>query len=277
MPGDFTLDRQENLMSNEIIETMLQRKSIRKYTDEIPSDEVIQTIVRAGQQAPFAAQLCSLLLTRREGNPFGAPLLFTICVDLHRMELIMEKRHWHTVTNDLSVLFFGIQDASLMAENMVIAAESLGMGSCFLGAAPYNADKIATRYKLPSRVFPVVQLAMGYPAENPPPRPRYPIAFSLFEDEYPEFSSEQVEQAMKQMDDGYLAQDYYRKGKIKIRLEAGREETFNYDTYSWTEHISRKWGQWYASPQELLDQLSQRGFKVVLPDEEGSAQSKQLE
>jgi FMN reductase (NADPH) len=264
-------------MSNEIIETMLQRKSIRKYTAEIPSDEVIQTIVRAGQQAPFAAQLCSLLLTRRKGNPFGAPLLFTICVDLHRMELIMEKRHWHTVTNDLSVLFFGIQDASLMAENMVIAAESLGMGSCFLGAAPYIADKIATRYKLPSRVFPVVQLAMGYPAENPPPRPRYPTTFSLFEDEYPEFSSEQIEQAMKQMDDGYLAQDYYRKGKIKIRREAGREETFNYDTYSWTEHISRKWGQWYASPQELLDQLVKRGFKVVLPAEKESEQSKQLE
>ena len=262
-------------MSNEIIDTMLQRKSIRKYTAEIPSDEVIQTIVRAGQQAPFAAQLCSLLLTRRKSNPFGAPLLFTICVDLHRMELIMEKRHWHTVTNDLSVLFFGIQDASLMAENMVIAAESLGMGSCFLGAAPYIADKIAVEYKLPSRVFPVVQLAIGYPAENPPPRPRYPITFTLFEDEYPEFSPEQIEQAMKQMDDGYLAQDYYRKGKIKIRLEVGREETFNYDNYSWTEHISRKWGQWYASPQELLDQLAKRGFTIVLPAEDESEQAKQ--
>jgi nitroreductase len=244
---------------------MLNRKSIRKYTKKIPSDEVILTIVRAGQQAPFASQLCSVLLTRKKGVPFGAPLLFTICVDLHRMELIMSKRGWQTVTNDLSMLFFGIQDASLMAENMVNAAESFGMGSCFLGVAPYIADKIARKYKLPPRVFPLVQLVMGYPAEDPPTRPRYPVNFSLFEDEYPKLSDTDVEQAMKQMDEGYLSQEYYRKGKIMIRLESGQKETFTYDNYSWTEHISRKWGQWYESPEELLEQLSKRGFNVVLP------------
>ncbi|MFZ2095230.1 MAG: nitroreductase family protein [Anaerolineales bacterium] len=256
------------MSTNPIIECMLNRKSIRKYTGEMPPEEVIRAVVRAGQQAPFASQLCSVLLTREKGVPFGAPLLFTICVDLHRMELIMSKRGWKKVTNDLSILVFGIQDASLMAENMVITAESFGMGSCFLGAAPYIADKIARKYKLPPRVFPLVQLVMGYPAENPPPRPRYPISFTLFEDTYPEFSEADIEQAMKQMDEGYLAQDYYRKGKIKIRLEAGREETFTYDNYSWTEHISRKWGQWYASPSEILGQLAQRGFLVTLSDED---------
>jgi nitroreductase len=257
-------------MINPVIESMLNRKSIRKYTAEMPTDEVIYTVVRAGQQAPFASQLCSLLLTRKKRLPFGAPLLFTICVDLHRMELIMERRGWQVVTNDLSMLFFGIQDASLMAENMVNAAESLGMGSCFLGAAPYMADKIARKYNLPLRVFPIVQLVMGYPAENPPARPRYPLSFALFEDEYPTFGEAEVEEAMRQMDEGYLAQDYYRKGKAKIRLERGREETYTYDNYSWTEHISRKWGQWYESPAELLGQLSRRGFKVSLPIEDGS-------
>ena len=253
-------------MNNDIIESMLNRKSIRKYTEEMPSEETIQTVVRAGQQAPFAAQLCSLLLTRGKGVPWGAPLMFTICVDLHRMEVIMAKRNWKMVTNDLSMLFFGIQDASLMAENMVNAAESLGMGSCFLGAAPYIADKIAKKYKLPQRVFPLVQLVMGYPAENPPTRPRYPINFSLFEDRYPDFSDEMIEAAMKQMDEGYLAQEYYRKGKIKIRLEGARPETYTFDNYSWTEHISRKWGQWYESPDELLTQLEKRGFTINLPE-----------
>jgi nitroreductase len=250
------------MKSNPIIESMMNRKSIRKYTSELPSDELIQAVVRAGQQAPFASQFCSVLLTRKPKIPFGAPLLFTICVDMHRMELIMAKRGWQKVTNDLSMLFFGLQDASLMAENMVIAAESFGMGSCFLGAAPYIADKIARKYKLPPRVFPMVQLVMGYPAEDPPPRPRYPLSFSLFEDEYPKLSDTDIEQAMKQMDEGYLAQGYYRKGKIMIRLEGDREETFTYEDYSWTEHISRKWGQWYESPGELLKQLAERSFNV---------------
>jgi hypothetical protein len=186
------------------------------------------------------------------------------------MEAVMAKRGWKIVTNDLSLLFFGIQDASLVAENMVIAAESFGMGSCFLGAAPYMAEKIAKKYKLPPRVFPLVQLVMGYPAENPPPRPRYPTSFSLFEDKYPEFTDEQIDTAMQQMDEGYLAQSYYRKGKIKIRLERDRQETFTYDDYSWTEHISRKWGQWYKSPEELLNQLAERGFIIKQADEASS-------
>jgi nitroreductase len=254
------------MLTDATIETLLNRKSIRKYTDQVPTDEVIEAVVRAGQQAPFASQLGSLILARKKDNPFRAPLLFTILVDLHRMELVMARRGWQKVTNDLSMLFFGIQDASLMAENMVIAAEAFGMGSCFLGAAPYRADKIAEKYNLPPRVFPIVQLVMGYPAENPPPRPRYPVSFSLFEDRYPELSEPEIESAMDQMDEGYLAQDYYRQGKIKIRLDGGRQETYTYDTYSWTEHISRKWGQWYRSPAELLKQLALRGFDIHLDE-----------
>jgi nitroreductase len=183
------------------------------------------------------------------------------------MELVMRRRGWQKVTNDLSMLFFGIQDATLMAENMVMAAESFGMGSCFLGAAPYIADKIAAEYHLPLRVFPIVQLVMGYPAESPPPRPRYPLSFALFEDRYPDLSEADIEQAMQVMDEGYLAQDYYSKGRIKIRLDGDRAETYTYENYSWTEHISRKWGQWYKSPAELLRQLRLRGFDVSLAEE----------
>jgi nitroreductase len=145
---------------------------------------------------------------------------------------------------------------------MVIAAESLGLGSCFLGATPHMADKIAKQYKLPKRVFPLVQLVMGYPAENPPPRPRYPMEFTLFEDTYTELTDEMIEQAMKQMDEGYLAQDYYRRGKYMITLEGERQETFTFENYGWTEHQSRKWGQWHASSEDLLEQLSKRGFDI---------------
>jgi FMN reductase (NADPH) len=248
-------------MSNTVIETMLNHRSVRKFTKDKPSDEIIETIVRAGQQAPFASQLYSVLLTRKKA-PFGAPLWFTICVDLYRLERFMKLRGWEVKTNDLSLLFFGIQDAAYMAENMVIAGESLGLFSCFLGAAPYIADKIARDFKLPPRVFPLVQLVMGYPAEEFPPRPRWPLSFTLFEDRYPELTDQQVEQAMQVMDEGYLAQGYYSKQRAKLRLENGKKETYTYDNYSWTEHISRKWGQWYESPQELLDQLEKRGFKL---------------
>jgi len=252
------------LKNNPVIETMLNHRSIRKYTDESPSNEIVELIVRAGQQAPFASQYYSVLLSRdKERNPWKAPLLFTICVDSHKFELIMRRRNWKLVTNDLTLMLFGIQDAALMAENIVVAGRSLGLGSCFLGAAPFRAEKIAERYNLPKRVFPLVQLVMGDPAEDPPPRPRYPIGFTLFEDSYPELGEDQVLKAMQQMDDGYLAQDYYRKGNFKIPLTGDRKETFTFDDYGWTEHISRKWGQWHRDPKDLLEQFEKRGFYLT--------------
>jgi nitroreductase len=251
------------MTENPTIKTLLERKSIRKYKDNMPSEEIVQTIVRAGQQAPFAYQLCSLLLSRnREKNMNRAPLLFTICVDSHRMELVMARRGWKMATNDLSLLLYGIQDAAYAAQNMVIAAESLGMGSCFLGGAPYHAKQIAEEYQLPKRVFPIVQLSMGYPAEDPPPRPRYPLEFTLFEDRYPDLSPELVEQAMAQMDDGYLAQEYYRRANYMIPLGGDREETFDFSSYSWTEHISRKAGLWFDSPKAIVEQFETCGFDV---------------
>lgn len=252
------------MIHNPVIDSMLNRKSIRTYTAEQPSDEVIETIVRAGQQAPFAYQLGDLLLSRdAKKNPFHAPLLFTVCVDLHRFELIMARRGWKRGANDLSLMVLGIQDAALLAENMVIAAESLGLGSCFLGAAPYYAAETIQQYKLPPRVFPLVGLAMGYPAEDPPVRPRYPLEFALFEDEYPPLDDAAITQAMQVMDEGYLAQDYYRKANYIIPLKGDRPETYTFENYSWTEHISRKIGLWQKSSRSILAAFRKCGF--ILP------------
>lgn len=251
------------MRTNPVIETLLNRKSIRTYEPDMPADEVIETVVRAGQQAPFASQLGSLLLSRkREENPFQAPLFFIVCVDSHRWELIMAERDWEMQCDDLLLLLLGLQDAALMAQNMVIAAESLGMGSCFLGGIPFHSKKIIENHKLPPRVFPMVGLTMGYPAENPPPRPRYPMEFVLFEEEYPEFTPELVRRSMDVMDEGYRAQDYYQNLKAMIPLQGDREETFTYETYGWTEHICRKWGQ-QLFPKTLLKHIRRCGFEIA--------------
>jgi FMN reductase (NADPH) len=251
------------MIDNPTIRYMLERKSVRKYKKDQPSEEVIETVVRAGQQAPFASQLYSVLLTRKKKAPFGAPLWFIICVDLYKLERFMKIRGWDVVTNDVNMLLMGMQDAAYVAENMVIAAESLGMGSCYLGIMPRRTTQIVKQFKLPKRVLPLVDLVMGYPAEEFPPRPRYPLAYTLFEDEYPELSDEQVKEAMQVMDDGYIAQGYYSSQKIKIPIEnKERLDTFTFDDYSWTEHISRKWGQWFESPNQMLAELKKQGFDL---------------
>jgi FMN reductase (NADPH) len=239
---------------------MLKRKSIRYYKEETPSDEVVETIVRAGQHAPFASQLYSVILTRKpEKNPFRAPLLFTICVDAHKLALMMNKLHWSIVTNDLALLMFGIQDGAYLAGNMIIAAESLGLGTCLIGNTPLHAAQIAQSYRLPKRVFPFLEIAMGYPNEIPFPRPRYPLDFVLFEDEYPELDDEQLQEAMAQMDEGFLMQHYYSTNTMKIPVEGDREELAQ---YGWCEHIARMWGQWHRSPDRMLEQMQKCGFSI---------------
>ncbi len=255
------------MKKNEVIETMLDHKSIRDYKEEVPSQEEIETIVRAAQQAPFVSQLYSVILTKnRDDHPFDAPLLFTICIDFHKFELIMEKRGWEPVSNDLSIFLFGVQDACYMAQNMVTAGESLSIGSCFLGAAPYKAGRLKEKYDLPEKVFPIVQLAMGYPDEETSTRPRYPMEYVLFEGEYPELTDEMIEDAMDKMDEGYLEQDYYRKLDAKIGLKGDEKDEYTYDDYSWTEHISRKWGQWHESIEEPLEELEKCGFDLLIED-----------
>lgn len=243
----------------------MNRKSVRKYTDRKLSKDELEVIVRAGQQAPFASQLYSVLYSTEGPIAFHAPIWFVICVDTYKLERFMKLRGWHIVTNDLTLLLLGMQDAAYMAQNMVMAAESLGIGSCFLGAVSSSASRIRTlaeTFELPNRVLPMVELVMGYPDEDFPTRPRYPLAFTLFENKYPDLSDEEVKTAMKVMDDGYLEQEYYRKQNARIKVEDGRKDDYTFDNYSWTEHISRKWGQWAKSPNELLDTLKERGFSL---------------
>ena len=93
------------MQMNPVIEAMLRRKSIWMFTDEKRTREVIRAVVRAGQHAPSAAQLGSILLKRDHGaNPSGAPLLFTVCVDVRRMERVMKAWQWRRVMCDPSTL-----------------------------------------------------------------------------------------------------------------------------------------------------------------------------
>lgn len=251
-------------MTNQIVELLLQHRSIRKYQDkEVPVD-IIETIVRAGQQAAFAYQAYSVLLSRnKKKHPFGAPLYFIPCVDLHKIELIMKKREWKFRMCDISALLLSLQDAAYMAQNLVIAAESYELGTCYIGSVPYHADKVAERFDLPEKIFPLVGITVGYPAENPPTRPRYPMKFTLFENNYPKIEDKEISKAMDVMDEGYLAQDYYKNAGYMIKLTEKDEETFDFKTYSWTEHISRKLGQWEQNSKTLFEQFRKRGFDLT--------------
>ncbi|MBN2727319.1 nitroreductase family protein [Candidatus Mcinerneyibacteriota bacterium] len=248
-------------MRNETVNLMLNRKSIRSFTERQPSEVEVEVLLEAARQAPFAYQAYSILLRRdRSKNPFHAPLTFIFCADLYKIERMMEIRGWKRSMNDIFTLLLAFQDAAYAAQNMVIAAESLKMGSCYIGGAPLAAPSLRKEFDLPPLVFPLVGLAVGYPGENPPVRPRFPRSFTVIEGKYPRWSEEEVSAAMEVMDQGYLDQDYYRQAGFMIPLKEGMEEKYSFDNYSWTEHISRKLGLWESSPERIEKLFRENGF-----------------
>lgn len=243
---------------------------MRQFLDKSITDEVLEKILKAGFQAPFAAQLCSIIYTRdaekiAELQQLGAypttQVLMLFLIDLHRLEKIMAKRGQTYDADDAFTLWLGVQDASLVAENVILAAEALGLGSVFLGAIPHFAEPLAEMFNIPERVFPMVGLCLGYPdpAEHTEVRPRFPLKFSAYKDVYHDHSEEDIQACMKVMNEGYLAQNYYIERNAKIPLQKGKDN-IDYDTYSWCEHISRKFCQGGWAKYPLLATLRKQGF-----------------
>lgn len=258
-------------VKNDIFEVINERRSVRRFLDRPITDEVLTKLLQAGSRAAFAAQLCSVIYTRdkQKINQLGigayssAPVLLIFFVDLCRMEKIIEARGHSYDYDDMMTLWLGIQDVSLFAQNLTLAAEAMGLGSVFLGVAPSRADRIAEAFDVPKRVFPVVGMSLGYPdtSEDAEVRPRFPIEMTAFEDRYRNHTVQDIRACMKQMDEGYLAQGYYITRNAKIPLLT-KEDTIDYHRYSWSEHISRKMcqGRWTEHPLSKI--LEEHGFHI---------------
>lgn len=260
------------MIQNEVINVLMSRRSIRRYQDRPVTEEQVYTIVRAGQRAPAAGEFCSVVWIRSEEKrkelesllpsfPIckKVPIALVICVDFNKIEKVVQLGG-RQIRHDKLLLFRGaIIDAALVAENMVIAAESLGLGSVFQGGVARVMDDLAPLLKLPAGVFPVVGLCIGYPAEDPPLRVRVPFEYFVFEDEYRELDEEDIDKLVEHMDRGRLKERYHAKyGQIPTQDDLSMIK----QRYGWAEHYSRKWGTRVQSDWEegyFLECLHRRG------------------
>ena len=134
---------------NEVIRTIRNHASIRQFEDRDVSDELIHEIALAGQQAAFTGQMYTCIYTRdaekrqRLSKLFGplparGPVFMLYCVDYRKLEKFIASKGRENKANDLMMLFLGVQDVAYFAQNMVLAAESLGLGAVMLGAEPFR-------------------------------------------------------------------------------------------------------------------------------------------
>ncbi|MHA2109229.1 MAG: nitroreductase family protein [Candidatus Hodarchaeales archaeon] len=259
------------MQSQDIFKIINNRRSIRKFTEKPISKEVLKKILVAGQRAPFAFQGWSVVYTRKPEKmklkigvyPTTKVLMFFL-LDLNIVEKIINQRGYDYDAEDANTMWLAIQDATLASENVILAAEAMGLGSVLLGATPKRYEEIREVFNLPTRVFPIVGLCLGYPDPEAlmEVRPRYPLKYMAFEDEYKDPSEDEIKECMKAMDEGYITQGYYIKNKAKIPLdEKFGEDKYGYDKYSWSEHICRKLIHGIRGPL-IIEQLKKAGFKL---------------
>ena len=154
-----------------LLDLILSRRSIRRYENKDIPEEVLQQILETGRQAPSAANrqpirfvivndrdtlknLCDNLITRFVKY---APVAIVGCADIKSL-----------LTGNWAVV-----DATIAMQNMVIAAWTLGIGSCWIGAC--NEKKVKELLKIPDEWKVVALLTFGYPAEQPKQRKKKPF------------------------------------------------------------------------------------------------------
>jgi len=196
---------------NPVIETLLKRKSIRAYEDRPIEPEIKAQILQAALRAPTAGNLMlysiidvtdqrikDTLARTCDNQPFiaRAPLVWVFLADYQRWYdyflhcgvdefCVRENRPMRKPQE--GDLFLACCDALIAAQNAVIAAESFGLGSCYIGDIIEQYETHKELLNLPQSVFPICMLVFGYPTEqqkNHAMTPRFDEKFIVFENGY---------------------------------------------------------------------------------------------
>ncbi len=172
---------------NEIIESLHQRKSVRAYQDIPINAPEKEAILLAAMAAPTAGnqQLYTILDITEQGikdklavscdnQPFiaKAPMVLIFCADFQKWFDAFNEGGCEPRLPGVGDLMLAVEDSVIAAQNAVTAAESLGIGSCYIGDIMEQYETHRELLKLPDYVFPAAMLVFGYPTEQQQARPK---------------------------------------------------------------------------------------------------------
>jgi nitroreductase len=191
----------------DLILSLLTRRSIRKYTSEPISDEVLKDLFKSGCRSSTTGnmQVYSIIVTRDEARKKSlaplhfnqkmiteAPVVLTFCADFNRFtKWCILRNALPGYDNFLSFMTAAI-DAIIVAQTVCISAEAKGLGICYLGTTTYMAHKIIDVLELPKGVIPVTTISLGWPAESPEQVDRLPLEAIIHKEVYQDYTDEMI-------------------------------------------------------------------------------------
>ncbi|MFA9398082.1 MAG: NADPH-dependent oxidoreductase [Clostridiaceae bacterium] len=175
---------------NQVIETMKNHRSIRNYLDREVSEDIINELIDVAQAAPSSinGQQTSVIVIRDKQRKekiaelaggqhwiANAPVFLLFVADFYKVKLASEKTNKPLIiTDSIESIMVASVDAGLSMQNVITAAESLELGIVPIGGIRKSPDEIIELLQLPEYTYPIVGLALGYPADNSKKKPRMP-------------------------------------------------------------------------------------------------------
>ncbi|MBQ1977410.1 MAG: nitroreductase family protein [Ruminococcus sp.] len=212
---------------NGIMKSIHNRKSVRAFEEKEIAPKEKALILEAALQAPTAGNMTlytilditdrslkETLAVTCDNQPFiaKAPLVLVFCADYNRWYQLF-KRHCDEVRlPDCGDFQLACADAIIAAQNCVVAAESLGIGSCYIGDITENFERHKELLGLPSHVCPVCMLVFGYPTKQQTERqkpPRFKVEDIVFENTYDNEKTTQMDRMIMEREGKEDEQEFH--------------------------------------------------------------------
>ena len=169
---------------NETLETIIGGRSCRRYDEREITRETLDRLMAAAQSAPTSCNMqnWSVVAIREpstkarirrisgeQAHIEEAPLVLCFLADLARLQRVAKANGIsHDALDYIELLLVAVIDASLAAQNLVTAAASFGLGTCYIGSIRNDLPQMCDILGLPEKVAPVFGLTVGYPHPDVP-------------------------------------------------------------------------------------------------------------
>ena len=190
------------------MKNLLTRRSIRKYSDQAVSDELLNRLMNeaARTQTMGNLQLYSVVVTRSAemkaklapahfNQPMvtEAPVVLTICADFNRTSSWARCRKAEPGYNNFLSFMNADIDALLFTQTLCNLMDEEELGYCYLGTTVYQPQQIIDLLHLPQLVMPVATLTVGWPAEQPPLSDRLPLESFVHQERYNDYLADDID------------------------------------------------------------------------------------
>ncbi|MDD2996274.1 MAG: nitroreductase family protein [Paludibacter sp.] len=191
-----------------MLDFLKQRRTIRQYTEKAIPEELMTELLNAAAQSSNTGnmQAYSVVVTTNDeikaqlapahfNQPMvtKAPAVLTFCADFNRFSKWCEQRNAVPGYDNFQSFMATAIDAIIFAQTFAVAAESAGLGICYLGTTTYNAGEIIEALNLPKLVVPITTITVGYPEKMPELTDRLPLEAVVHYEKYADFSSEKID------------------------------------------------------------------------------------